>query len=219
VAGLEEDRLTMSEIETLLGRGDVPAAAKLVEQRLDNPDDMEALLAAARLQMLVAEYEKADRLIARAEAAKAPEAPVWRAILAEAVGAPHAIQLLEEVVQTARRPEPHFVLGRALNQRNEFARARPHLERAVTLNPENALAHFQLAYALMEVGSVQAGLQHLETAIKLNPRYTPAIVVMARMLAGNGQPSDARNLLDQGLQINPGDEDLQRELASVAAAP
>lgn len=208
----------MSEIETLLAKGDVPAAAKLVEQRLADPNDVEAVLAAARLQMLVGDYEKADRLIARAEATKAPEAPVWRAILADATGAPDAIQLLEEVVKISRRAEPHFVLGRALNQREEFARARPHLERAVSLNPDNALAQFQLSYALMELGNVQVGLQHLEKAIKLNPTYTPAIIVMARMLAGNGQPADARKLLEQGLQFNPGDEDLQRELASHPSA-
>jgi protein O-GlcNAc transferase len=209
----------MSDLEALLWKGDVQAAAALVSKRLaQNPADTEALLAGSRLAMFSQNFGQAADLINKAEAAGSREAPVWRAILAESTGDPQAMAMLEQVCATATRHEPFFVLGRALNAAGQFARALPRLEKALSLAPEHALIHFQLAHALMELGQVPKGMQHLEKTLRLNPLYTPAYIVMARMLAGNGQPADARKLLEQGVRILPNDPDLKRELASLSAA-
>jgi tetratricopeptide (TPR) repeat protein len=204
----------MTDLESLLSRGEVDAAAALAARRLGaNPADSEALLAQARLQIVRQDYPAAADLIARAEAAGGEDTAAWRAILAEAAGDPRAVSLLETACATTERPEPHFVLGRLLNQHKRFDRARPRLERALALAPGHALAHFQLAYALMELGEVPAGFSHLRECLRLNPLYGPAYLVAARMLAGNGQTSDARKLLEQGLRALPGAAPLQQELA------
>jgi tetratricopeptide (TPR) repeat protein len=209
----------MSELEALLSKGDVRAAAALTARRLgDNPNDIEALIAGARLAMLNRSYPQATELIKKAEAAGSQEAALWRAILADATGDPTAIPQLEQVCATAKRPEPFFVLGRSLNQHKQFAKAVPRLEKALALQPEHALAHFQLAYAMMELGQVKRGMEHLEKCLRLNPLYVPAYVVMSRMFVGNGQPAAARKLLEQGVKLLPGDPDLKRELAALPPA-
>jgi tetratricopeptide (TPR) repeat protein len=209
----------MSELETLLAKGDVRAAAALTARRLgDNPNDVEALIAGARLAILNRSYPQATELINRAEAAGSRDAALWRAILADATGDPTAIPQLEQVCATAKRPEPFFVLGRALNQQKQFAKALPRLEKAISLQPEHALAHFQLAYALMELGQLKRGMEHLEKCLRQNPLYVPAYVVMSRMFVGNGQPAAARKLLEQGVKLLPNDPDLKRELANLPPA-
>jgi tetratricopeptide (TPR) repeat protein len=206
----------MSELEALLAKGDVRAAAALAARRLgDDPNDREALIAGARLAMVNRSYPQAAELIRKAEAAGSTDAALWRAILADATGDPSAIPQLEQVCATAQRPEPFFVLGRSLNQYKQFARAVPRLEKAISLQPEHALAHFQLAYALMELGQVKRGVEHLERCLRLNALYVPAYLVMSRMFVGNGQPAAARKLLEQGVKLLPNDQDLKRELASL----
>jgi tetratricopeptide (TPR) repeat protein len=209
----------MSELELLLASGDVRGAAALTARRLEeNPADAEALIAGARLAMLNRSYAQAAELLRKAEGAGSREAALWGAILAEASGDRTAIRQLETVCATARRPEPFFVLGRALNQRKQFDRAVARLEKATRLQPEHALAHFQLAYALMELGHLARGMKHVERCLRLNPLYVPAYLVMARMFLRNGQPAEARYLLEQGVKLLPGDADLARELAGLPAA-
>jgi len=206
----------MSELETLLKKGDVKQAQSVADSRLkSDPNDVEALLVRARVHMAFREVEQAAELITKANELGEPEARLWGAILGDQMGHPDAGRLLEDVCRTATRYEPFFVLGRLLNTQKRFAEARPHLERAVQLDPSQALPHFQLAYALMEIGDVKLGADHLEQTLRLNPLYTPTYLVLTQLLVGNGRPDQAVELLKKGLGLMPGNEKLKAELAKL----
>lgn len=208
-----------SELEALMKKGDVKAAKLAADRRLAvNPNDPEALFVRARCHLAEGEADDAAFLISHAEDLRAEEAIVWKAILADQIGYPTAPELLEKACAVAKRYEPFFVLGRVLNQKREFAKARPYLERALTLEPDQPVAHFQLAYSLLELGQVREGVEHLKTCLQLAPVYTPAYLALSRLLEGNGNVDGAKHLLRQGLQVQPDEPELTQELARLITA-
>jgi Tfp pilus assembly protein PilF len=209
------------DLEALMKIGDIKAAKQAADQRLaENPNDPEALFVRARLHLADGEADHAAFLISHAEDLKAEETIIWKAILADQIGYPTAQELLEEACTTAKRYEPFFVLGRVLNAKEKFAEARPYLEKALQLAPDQPVSHFQLAYALLELGEIKQGVEHLKECLQLAPIYTPAYLALSRLLEGNGNTEGAKHLLRQGLQLQPEEPDLQQELARlITAAP
>jgi tetratricopeptide (TPR) repeat protein len=209
------------DLEALLKIGDVKAAKQAADERLaENPNDPEALFVRARLHLAEGEADHAAFLISHAEDLKAEETIIWKAILADQIGYPTAQELLEEACTTAKRYEPFFVLGRVLNSKAQFAEAKPYLEKALQLAPDQPVAHFQLAYALLEMGQIKEGVEHLKQCLQLAPIYTPAYLALSRLLEGNGNTEGAKHLLRQGLQLQPEEPELQSELARlITAAP
>ncbi|WP_296808513.1 BTAD domain-containing putative transcriptional regulator [Thiocapsa sp.] len=65
----------------------------------------------------------------------------------------------------------HFVLGRVLLYRREFARAEQHLDRAEVLNPNDADMLAQLAIADAFLGRPERGAERIELAMRLNPYH------------------------------------------------
>lgn len=65
----------------------------------------------------------------------------------------------------------HFVLGRVLLYRREFARAERHLDRAEALNPNDADMLAQLAIADAYLGRPERGAERIELALRLNPYH------------------------------------------------
>jgi DNA-binding SARP family transcriptional activator len=65
----------------------------------------------------------------------------------------------------------HFVLGRILLYRREFARAEQHLDRAEALNPNDADMLAQLAIADAYLGRPERGAERIELAMRLNPYH------------------------------------------------
>ena len=84
----------------------------------------------------------------------------------------------EEIVAKGRR----LLAGEALRdsalwalfkkQPPEIERAQEHLERAITLNPENALAHQHLGLVLRSTGDTERAEKMLARAKKLDPKLT-----------------------------------------------
>ncbi|RKT43000.1 BTAD domain-containing putative transcriptional regulator [Thiocapsa rosea] len=65
----------------------------------------------------------------------------------------------------------HFVLGRVLLYRREFARAEQHLDRAEALNPNDADMLAQLAIADAYLGRAERGAERIALAMRLNPYH------------------------------------------------
>lgn len=82
-----------------------------------------------------------------------------------------AISLYEELL--ARNPDAalaHNGLGNLLTGKRQFARARIHLERAVSLAPQRASIHNHLGLLSLAEGDLAQAKTHLENAAALNPR-------------------------------------------------
>jgi DNA-binding SARP family transcriptional activator len=65
----------------------------------------------------------------------------------------------------------HFVLGRVLLYRREFARAEQHMDRAEALNPNDADMLAQLAIADAYLGRPERGAERIALAMRLNPYH------------------------------------------------
>jgi TolB-like protein/DNA-binding winged helix-turn-helix (wHTH) protein len=63
----------------------------------------------------------------------------------------------------------HFVLGRILLYRRDFERAKRHLARAETLNPNDADMQIQLALSDACLGDAERGIARVPLAMRLNP--------------------------------------------------
>jgi tetratricopeptide (TPR) repeat protein len=210
----------MSELESLLDSNDIAGARARADERLAaNPDDVDALLVRARIHMVDNQLVEADGLLGRAHERDPAAALVWLAILAERVRHPDALDMLKEVCETSTRPEPHVVLGRALNEREQWTAARPHLERALALTPESADAHLQLAYTLVELDQGPEAVTHLERALQIAPRYVPPYIVLSRVLQVVGKTAEARQLIEQGLKLQPKHPALRKELTRLGGSP
>ncbi|MGB5831997.1 MAG: BTAD domain-containing putative transcriptional regulator [Thiohalocapsa sp.] len=81
----------------------------------------------------------------------------------------------------------HFVLGRVLLYRREFARAERHMDRAEALNPNDADMLAQLAIADAFIGRAERGIERIDLAIRLNPYHDDwyfAYAVYPNFMAG-----------------------------------
>jgi tetratricopeptide (TPR) repeat protein len=209
----DKPREVMSELETLLQKNDVAGARKLADDRLAaNPHDVDALLVRARIHIAENQLVEADGFLGRAHERDPAAALVWLAILAERVRHPDALDMLKEVCETSTRPEPYIVLGRALNDREQWNAARPYLEKALALVPESADAHLQLAYTLVELDKGAEAVTHLERCLEIAPRYVPPYIVLARVLQAMGKAADAKQLIERGLKLQPQHPALRKEL-------
>jgi TolB-like protein len=64
-----------------------------------------------------------------------------------------------------------MVLGRILNYRKEFEQAEYHLNRSLTINPNDADNLVQLALCFAQVGSHELGIKLFNKALRLNPYH------------------------------------------------
>jgi len=92
---------------------------------------------------------------------------------------PEAIRWLQIAVQRASdRAEAHEKLGVAIFLNGDPPTARPHLERAVGLDPSSASAHLNLAAVYAELGKfAEARIQALE-ALRLDPAEARAAALL-----------------------------------------
>jgi adenylate cyclase len=64
---------------------------------------------------------------------------------------------------------PHTLMGDLYLQKRQYDKALSEVERAVTLNPNGALAYFRLAGILGQIGRWEESVLYAEKAIRLNP--------------------------------------------------
>jgi tetratricopeptide (TPR) repeat protein len=68
------------------------------------------------------------------------------------------------------------------------------LERAVRLDPTNALAQAQLGHVLLNVGEPAAAVRYLQAARYLNPAKSSTLFDLSRAYAATGRPAQAERL-------------------------
>ena len=118
-------------------------------------------------------------------------------------------------------------LGLLLAKRQRFAEARPFLEKAVASDSSRHLAHFYYAYALSRESMDDNGRvsrypaeaearirSSLRRAIELNPGFPESYRLLAMIeLVSDGDVDEALRLLERGLGIRPGDQNMSLLLA------
>jgi len=83
------------------------------------------------------------------------------------------------------------------------ARAAPHVERAMALDPNLAEAYAAKGYFLWGQGANEESLTAFERAIQINPSYSDAYFWKANLLFQNGRYEESHSLAETALRLDP----------------
>jgi tetratricopeptide (TPR) repeat protein len=118
-------------------------------------------------------------------------------------------------------PDQPFVLFQRarlrLRQDNQLEAARNDLTRAIELAPDLHPARFAVARTHLRMNNVQAAIGQLRQLLSRNPGHTQGRLQLARIYQSEGQPTSARQVLEQGRQQFPDQSLWSRELAQLEA--
>jgi tetratricopeptide (TPR) repeat protein len=92
------------------------------------------------------------------------------------------------------------VLDLAVEKVNE---AEAHLQKAVSLKPDVAVAYLNLGAVLFKKGDVEASGQEFREALRLNPRLTKAYFNLGMMEVADGHFDEAEQLFMQVIALDP----------------
>jgi tetratricopeptide (TPR) repeat protein len=94
----------------------------------------------------------------------------------------------------------------------DLARARRHLEEALRLRPDSAVAHHNLALVHLESGGEARAIAHYEEALRLDPDYAAAHDSLGNVLANRGEIAAAVDHFAAVLRLEPGNAGVPAKL-------
>lgn len=156
-------------------------------------------------------YEKAIELDPQYAAAYARQGLThWRAFFFRWAQDP--AQSLGRALESAQRavalddalPQAHSLLGFVYLYQRQHELALAEIERAIVLNPNDALNYQTLGIALVFAGRLDAGVKALEQAMRLDPRNpTIYLINLGHAYRSAGQCEKAIIPIKQALSLNP----------------
>jgi tetratricopeptide (TPR) repeat protein len=113
----------------------------------------------------------------------------------------------DKIPVTTRSPEARkeFLEGRSLAERLRAQEAIPHLDKAISLDPQFALAELARANAAQ---TAKEFFEHLQKAARLSTTVSEGerLLILAAEAGGTGNPSKQKQYLEQLVTAHPGDE-------------
>jgi adenylate cyclase len=91
-------------------------------------------------------------------------------------------------------------------------------QRAITLDPRDAVAHFTMGAVCMWTSRFDRSMAEMKEAIKLNPSFAAAHCILGYLHVYAGHPEEAIPLAEKGIRLSPNDPRLFMWLPALAAA-
>ena len=104
--------------------------------------------------------------------------------------------------------------GEQALSRQQMARAKPYLEKAITLFPCYARARTGLALVHLNTEDFPVAESHLQKAIECDSGYVPAYGLLASLLNRGRRYEESEKVLKEGLRKAPGDGWLHEQLGT-----
>jgi hypothetical protein len=101
--------------------------------------------------------------------------------------------------------------GQKLVAQRDAAGARPVLEQALQMQPDNPHVRASLAQALLKLNELQLALVHAQTAVKLRPKRGLYFVIQGDVLAAMGKADDAHVAFMHAYELDPNDPVAKRK--------
>jgi tetratricopeptide (TPR) repeat protein len=98
-----------------------------------------------------------------------------------------------------------FDIAFALSEKHEYAAAIPEWEKALQLDPEDALSHVNIAIALGQTGHADAAIVHYQRAAEIEPGNPAVFSRMAAALLAMGKPDQAIPVFEKAVRLEPRD--------------
>lgn len=111
------------------------------------------------------------------------------------------VSALELNVPSGAKKE--FEKGATAMQDNENANAMKHLQRAIELYPQYAMAWNHLGVLYMQTNQMDKGREAFEKAVQLNPHYPSALVNLAKVRWSQHKPGDVEDLMRKAVAADP----------------
>ena len=124
-----------------------------------------------------------------------------------------AAQLERLLPRAASRFEVQELLGEAYASLQQNAKAIEHLDAAVRLKPDSAVARTNLAAALTHAGNADRAGEQFRKALELEPNSFEANHNLGEFYVQSGKLTDALPLLEQAQQIDPSSYDNGYDMA------
>ena len=100
----------------------------------------------------------------------------------------------------------HNGLGLVYLRLKEYRKAMMHLQEAVRLVPDYAIAYNNLGQAYEGLGQYDKARFNYEQAVKFNPQYAGAYLNLGKLLYRSGERNRAKWSLSQVIKLEPGSE-------------
>jgi tetratricopeptide (TPR) repeat protein len=127
-----------------------------------------------------------------------------------------AVSLLQDTVRAYPDSDwAWYLLGKALNQRQDWLAAEQALRRAAQLTPEAAEIQFQRGVALFQLHNLQAATACFRKATQLKPDYDVAYHNLGQCLRRQGDPAGAIEAFRAALCCDPNLVDARTALAKM----
>jgi len=111
-------------------------------------------------------------------------------------------------------PEPLYARMQIEMAQGRRAAAGDRLRRLIAAHPEQPYAHGMLGEILVEQADRTGAEREFLEAIRIKPDWITPWIDLSNLKLLQGQPADAAQVLEKGLQANPKSEDIQILLAS-----
>jgi tetratricopeptide (TPR) repeat protein/SAM-dependent methyltransferase len=130
-----------------------------------------------------------------------------------------AVELFDKAIKINNTvAEYHYNVALAWRALNRSDHVATHLERAVALRADHALAHLNLGNVRREQGRLADAVACYERAIAVNPNLAVARFNLANVLSEQGRPDAAVAQYDQVLAIDPNHAETHGNLGSALIA-
>lgn len=106
-------------------------------------------------------------------------------------------------------------LGLLLAGRGEMSRALPLLAAGASEQPSSDVAHANYGAALYRVHQTQPAIKEFERAVQINPKNASSLQSLGRLWMDQHKPDKAADAFMAAVRINPEDEDLKLDCATV----
>jgi tetratricopeptide (TPR) repeat protein len=126
---------------------------------------------------------------------------------------PYLSELRRQVDRRPNEAELHLQLSHAYRDRQMLAAAKPHLERAVALEPGNAFYHAHLGAWHYGQDHFSDGIACYTRAVLLNPGLAVAHWCLAECYEGDGQLELARVHFQKAAELAPKDKTCRAKFA------
>jgi tetratricopeptide (TPR) repeat protein len=193
------------------------AIAEWRELLVTNPDDARvhnnlgtALEKCGRYTEAIPEFEKALELNPQYHTIYYN---LGRTLLA--AGRPdEAIRILQNGLRTYESDDLHTQLGLALASKNRVDEAKARFDRALEINPNNAIAHFARGVALAYKSDWDGAIAEYKTTLRLNPQYESAHIYLGAALRQKDDWDGAIAEYREALKLNPTNDEVHATLGA-----
>lgn len=213
-------RLNLVRLDAAEGNGK-KARSRLDEILKEAPRDIDSLGFLLNLQVGEQEWPEAERTLAR---------------LREAGADPFLTEMAEGNLSQAREewtkataaferaarlrpeaPDPLFSLIRIELNQGRAEAARERLRKVIAAHPDQPYAHGMLGEVLLLQKDPTGSEREFREAVRLKADWPTPWLHLATLKLSQKKPSDAAKILEEGLAVNPGADELRLMRASILA--